>query len=790
LTPVDDAYAPPRRREAVMITLLAVLILIANFLIVHGSPLPWLGAVAGFLLAIGLPAWMFSQKIDWRSDVPSERLVYSVVSAIFGLMVVGLVINTVLPHLGISRPLDRGPVLITVDVWCGLLAGWRWERFMPTVPALPLDRLQGLDWTIGFSSGLCIPLAVMGANRLNNGAGSGLTLAMLFLAGLTLVLLFAKRDSLNPGTVTVALYFIGLALLLMTSLRGWYITGHDIQQEYAVFELTKTNGDWDISRDPDAYNACLSLTILPDMLVQLLRVDDPYIYKFWFQLLFALCPVLVYRISRRHTNSAIAIIATIYFISFPTYFTDMPFLNRQEIGYLFVGVCILTATDPVLEHRAGRFRVGFFSVGVVLSHYSTAYVFLGTLVITWTVYKLLTAIRRDKTSVRANGSARKRIIYSITPTVGIVNVLLLLFGIVLWNGLATHTANNLTSVASQAVQSLRGGDSSDKSADTSYSLVGGAGSESPAQILAGYAKSTMLPTETQQAAAGLLPKSELTKYLPLTSAQEPGNLPTTALGRLVDDTGLNVATLNSVIRAGSARMLQVFVALGLISAILSWRKRPTRWMTQLIALSCGALSIVALQVVLPSISADYGVLRAFQQAMLVSGPLVAVGSYTIFRFMRAAWGIRASFAVAIVFFLSLVGAIPQSLGGYPAQLNLNNSGQYYDIYYTHPQDITAVHWLQTQMPSGTVATPAQPVVQMDRYFFAEMQTYSNLNVDFNDFPTTLLQNSFVFLGYQTVSTGRAAVFTNGDVMFYEYPKQLLNSEYNLVYSSNGAAIYG
>lgn len=792
MSSTDFGYASPRRREALMITLLAALVFATNIMVIHGSPLPWVGAVAGFLLAIGLPAWMFSQKIDWRTDVPSERLVYSVVSAIFGLMVVGLVSNTVLPHLGISRPLDRGPVLITVDVWCGLLAIWRRERFMPTIPPLPLDKLQGLDWVIGLSSSLCVPLAIMGANRLNNGAGSGVTLAMLFLAGFALVLMFAKRDVLNPGTITVSLYFIGLSLLLMTSLRGWYITGHDIQQEYMVFELTKNNGDWNISRDQDAYNACLSLTIFPTMLVQLLRVDDPYIFKFWFQLLFALCPVLVYRISRRHTNSAIAIIATIYFISFPTYFTDMPFLNRQEIGYLFVGVCILTATDPVLEHRIGRFRVGFFSVGVVLSHYSTAYVFLGTLVVTWTVYKFLTIIRRDKTrdrkTVRASASVR-RVIVGINPTVSIVNVLLLLFGIILWNGIATHTANNITSVISQSIQALRGGDSADKSADTSYSLVGGGGTQSAAQILSEYAKSTILPTDAQQAAAGLLPKVELNKYLPLTSAQEPANLPVTSLGRLVDDTGLSVATLNSAIRAGSARLLQLFVALGLFSALWSWWKRPTRWMTQLIALSCGAIFIVALQVVLPSISVDYGVLRAFQQAMLVSGPLVAVGSYTIFRFMRTKWSLRAAFGISIVFFLSLVGAIPQSLGGYPAQLNLNNSGQYYDIYYTHPQDIAAVQWLQSHISNGAAGS-SQPVVQMDRYAFSELQTYTTLNIDFNNFPTTLLKNSYVFLGYQTLSTGRAAVFTSGNVMFYEYPVKLLNTEYNLVYSSNGAAIYG
>ena len=249
---------------------------------------------------------------------------------------------------------------------------------------------------LAFLSALCVPLAVMGANRLNNGAGSGLTLTMLFLATITLVIMFARRNTLNAGTITAALYFIAIAMLLMTSLRGWYITGSDIQNEYVVFELTKSHGDWSISNAQNAYNACLSLTILPTMLSQLLRVDDPYIFKFWFQLLFALCPVFVYRISLRHTDRTIALIATIYFIAFPTYFTDMPFVNRQEIAYLFVGACILTATDPTLGYKAGRFRIAVFSLGIVLSHYSTAYVFLGTLIVAWIIYKALAFLRRGK----------------------------------------------------------------------------------------------------------------------------------------------------------------------------------------------------------------------------------------------------------------------------------------------------------------------------------------------------------------------------------------------------------
>jgi uncharacterized membrane protein len=425
-----------------------------------------------------------------------------------------------------------------------------------------------------------------------------------------------------------------------------------------------------------------------------------------------------------------------------------------------------------------------FSIGVVFSHYSTSYVFLGTLILGWVFYKMFAALR----FVRANGRgaawprARKMV---LTPSVSLLNVVILVAGIGLWNGLATHTVGGFGTTLVQAVESLRGGTDTGKSEDVSYSLFGG-GAESDSQVMDQYEKSTMNQPDATRKAEGFYTSAELAKYkYPLVSVPLE-NLPVTTLGNAADSVGVNVGTLNSALRSGSSKLLQLFVLLGLLSAFVRARKRGSVWITELIALALGAFVIVALQVVLPVISADYGVLRAFQQALISFGPLVAVGSLAIFRFLPVRWGPRAAFAVALVFFLSLVGVIPQLTGGYPAQLNLNNSGQYYDLYYTQPQEITALAWLQSSIPSGK----GQPEVQMNPYAYAQLQTFSNLSVYNNDFPTLLQKNAYIFLGYQTVTTGQSTLFQNGDLISYAYPIGLLNSSLNLVYSSNGAKIYG
>ncbi len=781
-----SSASPPRharRRRNLTVPLILLAVAGTNLWVTTGGPWPWswLGAAGGFFLALGLPAWMLAQKIDWPTDKPGERFCYGVVLAILGLMAVGLLINTVLPHLGVSHPLDRFPVLLAADAWCAALALWRPKRFNPVIPRPRIGRLSIADRVICGLAALCVPMAVAGANRLNNNAGDEVTVSMLIVAAGVFIALFANRHKLNPGTFTACIYLISLALLLMTSLRGWYVTGHDIQAEYRVFQLTKAHGDWNIGFYQDAYNACMSITVMPTYLWQLLRVNDPYLFKFWYQLLFALCPVFVYRIALRHTNQALALIATVYFVAFPTFFTDMPFLNRQEIAFLFVGACVLLATDAAASQRKVRVMLGVLSVGVVLSHYSTAYVYAATLGLAWLGCRAWPARTWLRAKIRRTGQARRP---GPAPAIALANVLLVLASIGLWNGVATHTANGLGSTLSQAVHSLRGGSADVKAGTVGYSLFGGS-APAPSELLKDYTQATLAETAAGRAAGAYYPQSLLAKY-PVTLAPQ-ANMSVTTAGKLVNHTGLNVAAVNSLTRSLSARMLQLFVAIGLAGAILSKRRRGQS-SAGLVALGVGALLIVALQVVLPVISVDYGVLRAFQQAMIAFGVFIASGSVLIFSKLGPKWSVRAGFAVAMLFFLSLTGVIPQLLGGYPAQLQLNNAGLYYDIYYPHPQEMAGVQWLQSESSSGALGT-GQSAVQSDSDTLTHLQMIPGISVVSDIFPTQLQKGSYVFLDYATVTKGQATLLDSGDDITYQYPTGLLNSQADLVYSSDGTRIY-
>ena len=90
--------------------------------------------------------------------------------------------------------------------------------------------------------------------------------------------------------------------------------------------------------------------------------------------------------------------------------------------------------------------------------------------------------------------------------------------------------------------------------------------------------------------------------------------------------------------------------------------------------------MLGLITVLPDLSVEYGVLRAFQFELIVLAPVMVIGSLTLFKFAGEVWSLRIATWICIFFFISTIGLLPQLTGGYGAQLTLNNSGTYYDVY--------------------------------------------------------------------------------------------------------------
>jgi uncharacterized membrane protein len=751
----------------------AALIIAVNVSVITGFRLPFLLPAIGFWFLLIHPAYLLCTTSVWRGSAGAERLGYSVTATLLILMLSGLALNTFLPFLGIRRPLDPVPVVLLGDAITLALYLFRRRHPAKVLWRAQIRAIHPAENRLIIGSVICVVLAVLGANRLNNGAGDRVSLFAEAGMVLVLSLLLLRQREVREGVTCVILYLVSLALLLMTSLRGWYVTGHDIQQEYGVFQLAETHGHWNIGLFRNAYNACLSITILPTEVSRVVQVDNPYVYKVFFQALFALCPVLVYTIARRYWSRPIAILATVYFIGFPTFFTDMPFLNRQEIAYLFVCVAILAITNVEWSLRRRQATLLAAALGIELSHYSTMYIFLATVTIAWVAQNA--GVLRRRLLRRPVGQAQMTARSLMAQTVSIGTIIVFAALAFAWGDLATQTANGAVTAAESAVTGLFRSNGV-KSNDVAYSILGG-NTVSPQAVLNAYSKEAS-KLRAGSSASTYVPGSVLARY-PIRVVKQP-SLPVAGAGLLLSHAGIPVSAFNSAVRLTAAKGEQLFASVGLITliAVRPLREKVSR---DFIFLCVGSLGTLAIITILPNLSVDYGVLRAFQEALILIAPVLVAGSLTAFSPLGRVWAPRVAAAVCIGIFTSTTGLLPQVLGGYPAQLNLNNSGAYYQIYYMHPQEEAATAWLRNQR--GAFADGVQASYETRRFSLDVQQPVTDI------FPPLVRQSSWAIVGYSTLHTSQATSMYNGNALYYAYPIGILQDSKNLVYNNGGAEIY-
>ena len=148
------------------------------------------------------------------------------------------------------------------------------------------------------STSLLLPSgAILGAISLNNGGTNVISMLTYIMIAFYSVFILVFNKKLSSNKTSFSLFIISLTILLINSLRGWFITGHDVQQEFFVFQLTKNQDFWNVNAFKDPYNACLSLTILPTIYANITKINDYFIYKTLYQIIFSFTVVNIFYIS-------------------------------------------------------------------------------------------------------------------------------------------------------------------------------------------------------------------------------------------------------------------------------------------------------------------------------------------------------------------------------------------------------------------------------------------------------------------------------------------------------------
>ena len=777
----ESARTPLIQRYWLLLPLVA-----AEAVVAPGLDIPVLRPALALFLLLGAPTLLVYRKVGFPSDSGTARLLYSFGFSLLGLIMGGLAVNLVLPAVGVDRPLQ--PVVLATT-WFLLNVGllvWRADvSVLPVFEWAALGR-RVLDLRFEWAQTLAVAAvigAVLGAVRLNNGAGGGVALLASALAAAALVALMVRPET-TLGRDARCLALVGASLLLATSLRGWYITGHDIQAEFLAFQLTNTDQRWQMSALENAYNACLSINLLPTMLVQTTGLSGEVVFKVLLQLVFALVPVLTFLFSRRFLTRRLALVAATFTIAFPTFFTDMPYLVRQELAFFFLALLLLVATETTSRRVPQLVLVALFGLGVVLSHYSTTYVMLLGLVFALLIMVAWRFVgRRFRDDSEPSPSPFKMVL--LNPLM----VVFLALASYAWAGPITDTGGHAGEVARETISALTGkGSDEPGSSDVSYSLFA-PDDTSPRERMNQFVGETM-------AARQEVPRRTLVVKKPGRAELRPqlfpaATAPLTGLGEFLDDRGIDPQKVNNGVKFAAAGVMQVLLLVGLFWLFWLFRRGRDERGTQKVPIevtyvSVGAVAALGLIVLVPNLSVDYGVLRAFQQTMLVVAPLMAAGLGMLCRPLGARAG-ALLVAVPVVLLLVLSGVLPALIGGQQERIALASSGSYHDRFFASEPEIRAMAWVaaaerEDRFRSRIIANRNVGVRLL-------ANTDNKAAVADRLYPTLLTRDGYVYVDGQITGKGKSTIFYTGDLLTYAYPTKALEQRRDLVYSSPRSRIY-
>lgn len=709
-----------------------------------------------FIVIIGIPIILILPGLLITLLLGSKRLnimslVFAVQLSVLSLLVIGLFANYLPTLIGYTQPLNTSAIYLLFNLFiCGLFYLNIKKKTAFSGLRIPKLGLKQFDISIIAGQVFAVIVGILGTFHLNNGGSDLLTMVSLTMILGLITVTFLHNRKLSTTTLVTVIALSTLTIMLITSLRGWQLTGSDIKVEFQAYSITAIAGKWDYSLFHNAYNSCLSITVLPVVLSKLLHVSGLVIFKFIFQLLFTIYPVIIFLLLKNFIQRKMAFIGSTLLIALPSFSIDTPFITRQQVAFVFLGLAITAWFYRRDEWINMHWKLLFIlmSIGVVLSHYSTSYIYVGSLLLFYAIQQTFYIfLKKHKTfTIDKKSTIQGKVIFIIV----LVNFMWFVQVTSASTGLFNSLGNSLktTSTSSDNKVLSNGGGL--------YAYVNTSNSNKS--------------LSTSDAIQGL---SVQDSTLPMSSLST----------NLYKRTGFSIAkTTSSVYYSIGTQFYKLLLFIGVISICFSSiRRRLNNLPIQYVFYSISVILLLIVQIVLPNISNDYGVTRAFTQAYIVLAlPIILaldLVSQKIFKRYSA-------IAVLIIslFLVSLYsGYLSQFTGGLHKYLSLNNSGQSYGAFYTHKSDILAYAWIQHNIPK-TVDVHAPD------YGYATAVAY-NPTYPFGGsgiLPFQVTNESYVLLAYS--QTHDHIVYSFGSLIALSVNKYLYSNR-NLIYSTNETQLY-
>jgi len=328
--------------------------------------LPLVRSIVGFVFLTFVVGGSFLTAIGSPPEPRADWILYALGSSLIVIMMIGLIMNLVLPEIGVANPIAAGPFVAALSGFVIVAAAVsRYRHAGPDVvlqltPSTWLDRLRHDGLQIGVI--LLLPIVSVLSITYLNVSGNAVPLLVLLatVASFPFLVVLGVVDERYFALATAA---NALAILHHKGLwAGASYGGH--ASVVGIYE----RGIWRLVGEE-----LLPNTILMPGYGHVLGVEILTQLKVVMPVLVAFIPVAMFVTFRRYTSATAAYLgAALFMFAHPFYF-QYPLSPRASMPVLFLVLIGTVTSQEKVRPLVQRTLALMFAAGVAVSHYGTSY---------------------------------------------------------------------------------------------------------------------------------------------------------------------------------------------------------------------------------------------------------------------------------------------------------------------------------------------------------------------------------------------------------------------------------
>jgi len=343
--------------------------------------------ILGFFLITFLPGVLilFIMNINYRDF--SRALLLSVGISLIFLLVLGYLLSTSIQGIGSMRPLSLHVLLFSINAILIILIFLLSKKFSNCSLDVSI-RLCSYEKGLLIIPILMLPLSLIGT-RLIDIEKNNLLIVILLIITCTYVpsSIFLLKSKLpeNSNIYPFIIFLLSLSLVFLTGGRSNHILiGADTGMELFFLKMTSSLEYWKLT-GISLLDACLAISILPSIYGTMLNINEEHIFKLLFTFITSLSPLVIYLIANQYFASFQAFLAAFFFMSQRVFLAGHS-TARTNVALFFISIAVLLLINKNFNKPKTRVLFILTLLGIIVSHYSSAYIFFFILLISWILH--------------------------------------------------------------------------------------------------------------------------------------------------------------------------------------------------------------------------------------------------------------------------------------------------------------------------------------------------------------------------------------------------------------------